>query len=126
MVIWHCSVVLLVDSEQYNTTGFVLVQVFYTAGGFQIQNLCHIVVNDISQGVSLKLLLTGRFLLLFVDFYNTHPRNTYVPWITFMRVSKEYDHESWGCLIEKARASQIVRGVKALDQYDKSPSEKLL
>ena len=74
----------------------LLVQVFYTTGGFQIQTLCHIVVNDISRSVSLKLLLTGRLLLLFVDFYNTHPRNTYVPSITFMRVSKEYDHESWG------------------------------
>ena len=54
------------DSEQYN---FLIVQVFYTAGGFQIRNLCHILVNDISQGVSLKLLLTFCFLLLFVDFY---------------------------------------------------------
>ena len=25
-----------------------------------------------------------------------------------MRVSKEYDHETWGCMIEKARASQSV------------------
>ena len=106
------------DSEQYNW--FLLVQVFYTAGGFQIQNLCHVVVNDNSECFSKFLLLTGCFLLLFVDFYNTHLRNTYVPWITFMRVSKEYGHESWGCLIEKARVSQTVRGVEALDQYDKS------
>ena len=121
MVIWHCSVILLVDYEQYNTTGFLPVQVFYTADDFQIENLCHILVNDISQGVSLKLLLTGCFLLLFMDFYNTHPRNTYVPWITFMRVSKEYDHESWGCMTEKVRASQSFRGVEALDQHVKSP-----
>ena len=50
-----------------------LAQVSYTAGGFQIQNLCHIAVNDISQDVSLKLLLTGRFLLLFVDFVTHTP-----------------------------------------------------
>ena len=121
MVIWHCSVILLVDSEQYNTTGFLLVQVFCTAGGFQIQNLCHIVVNDISQGVSLKLLLTGRFFYYLWIFIIHTPRNTYVPWITFMRVSNEYNNESWGCMIEKARASQSARGVEALDQYDKSP-----
>ena len=39
------------DSEQYNTTGFLIVQVFYAAGGFQIKNLCHVLVNDITQGV---------------------------------------------------------------------------
>ena len=40
-----------------------------------------------------------------------------------MRVSKEYDHESYGCLIEKARASQSVRGMEALDQYARAPEE---
>ena len=40
-----------------------------------------------------------------------------------MRVSKKYDHESWGCLIEKARVSQSLRDVEALDQYARAPEE---
>ena len=40
-------------------------------------------------------------------------------------LSKKYDHESWGCLIEKAGVSQSVTGVEALDQYDKSLQKNL-
>ena len=71
MVLWYCSVVLLVDSEEYNTTGFLIIKVLTQQMVF-ISKICDTLYSTITQE-SFSKIATGRlFSNAIYGFFMTH------------------------------------------------------